>query len=328
MRTIGLWKRVIPAILILATVAATAEAQLGRKYALLVGVKQYRKSELRDLPYSEPDVTALADVLRDAGYFRVVLMTQTEGAKDARFLPTSENIRISLKGILDQRSAEDSVLVAFAGHGVQFRGADKPEAFFCPMDARLNDKGTLLSFSEVYNELGQCDAGFKLLLVDACRNQPAASVTRAREVVDVPSITRPPSNRPKGLAAFYSCSSGQVAFESEQLRHGVFFHFVLESLRGKGDLNRNGLVELEEMALYTKTNVWDHVKIEYGDDVQQMPELVSESSGVVPLIKLANLEPVEPPQPPRNLPNVQIVATLKSDNGLVEIGLPQGWVQQ
>ncbi len=38
---------------------------------------------------------------------------------------------------------------------------------------------------------------------------------------------------PGGVAALFSCSAGQRAFEHESLKHGVFFHHVLEGLGGK-----------------------------------------------------------------------------------------------
>jgi hypothetical protein len=62
----------------------------GEKYALLVGVRQYDPNELRPLAYSEPDVVELAEVLKDAGYSRVVLVTQTEGAADVQSAPRPE----------------------------------------------------------------------------------------------------------------------------------------------------------------------------------------------------------------------------------------------
>jgi|GEM_PF-2361988 hypothetical protein len=130
---------------------------LGDKYALLVGVRRYDKTELRDLPYAEADMQALADVLKKAGYKRVVLMTQTNGADQARFLPEAARIRAALKGLLADRTESDSVLIAFAGHGVQYKGED--ESYFCPMDAKLADKTTLVSLGDVYKELEKSEAG-------------------------------------------------------------------------------------------------------------------------------------------------------------------------
>src|SRR5262245_18183592 len=68
----------------------------GKKYALLVGVKQYRKGELTNLKYTEIDVNDLAKLLEEAGY-KVVLMTQTlAGMNDLDLMPTGENIRREL----------------------------------------------------------------------------------------------------------------------------------------------------------------------------------------------------------------------------------------
>src|SRR5580692_5796037 len=64
----------------------------GRRFALLIGVRQYYKEELRDLKYSELDAKELADVLRENGY-RVVLMTQSAGSEDSSLFPSAANIR-------------------------------------------------------------------------------------------------------------------------------------------------------------------------------------------------------------------------------------------
>src|SRR5580700_888 len=53
---------------------ADDDAPAGHKYALLVGVKNYDKDQLRSLRFTEADVNGLAEVLKDADYKRVVLM--------------------------------------------------------------------------------------------------------------------------------------------------------------------------------------------------------------------------------------------------------------
>src|SRR5207248_2100176 len=133
----------------------------------------------------------LARALRAAGYpgENVVVMTQSAAARDLRFAPEAAKVRRELALLLKNRSRDDTVLVAFAGHGVQFRGDATP--YFCPADARLGDKATLLALSEVYRELERCPARVKLLLVDACRNDPLADHSRARATVRLESSTRP-----------------------------------------------------------------------------------------------------------------------------------------
>ncbi len=210
------------ALAALACVPAHSQTPLrppGEKYALLVGVRKYPKSsELRDLQYPERDMDELAQVLREGGYRpeNIVLMTGTAGAAELRFLPIADHIRQELKDLLRDRIEADSVLVAFAGHGLQFRGSD--ETYFCPADARPENTATLLSLKEVYGNLEGCKARFKLLLSDACRNDPIAAVSR-RASVDLNSVTRPQLQRPPGgVAALFSCSEGE---RHARERHGV-----------------------------------------------------------------------------------------------------------
>ena len=42
-----------------------------------------------------------------------------------------------------------------------------------------------------------------------------------------------PPPTPKGVVALFSCSAKEKAYESDKLKHGVFFHYVIEALRGK-----------------------------------------------------------------------------------------------
>ena len=269
--------------LLLAAPFLAAEAR-GDHYALLVGVRQYDPNELRSLPYSEADVEDLAKVFRDSGYreANVVLMTQTLGAENTRLLPLAANIRKELKLLLANRSEDDVVVVAFAGHGVQFVGEE--DSYFCPADARLADQETLVSFSAVYDELEKCPAKMKVMLVDACRNDPQSDNSRAQAVVDLQSVSRPPKREPAGgLAAFYSCSAGERAFEHADLKHGVFFHYVIQGLKGGAAGQDRSEVTLDDLQPFVKRNVSEFVRHEYG--WLQRPEVVGKSRGLVPLVK-------------------------------------------
>jgi uncharacterized caspase-like protein len=109
------------------------------------------------------------------------------------------------------------VLLAFAGHGLQFDGQD--DAYFCPADARpfKDETRTLVSLISMYAEMKRSFAGVKLLLVDACRDDPKA--TRGTRGVDGDTAPRPPT----GVGTHFSCSKRQRACEHPDLKHGVFF---------------------------------------------------------------------------------------------------------
>ena len=125
------------------------------------------------------DVTELAAVLRDGGYKadNVVVMTQAAANDDPRYTPMKKRILKELRLLLADRREDDTVLLAFAGHGVHF--SEDKNSYFCPADAELRDRATLLSLADVYAELEKCKAGVKVLLVDACRNDPFEDNSRA-----------------------------------------------------------------------------------------------------------------------------------------------------
>jgi hypothetical protein len=225
-----------------------------------------------NLKYPEADVTAVAEVLREGGYKTVRLLTQAN-AKDDRSQPRSDNIRQELDLLLGNRDEQDTVLIMFAGHGVQFK--DEPnEAYFCPADARLGDRKTLLSLTQLYKELEKCGAGRKLLLSDACRNDPFDN--RARGTDQVESATRPQKIAvPKGVAAVFSCSPAEQAFEREELGHGVFTHFLLEGLK-------QGKTDALDLFSYTKKEVYDYVADNYA--AKQTPDIQGTVRGGLPLL--------------------------------------------
>jgi formylglycine-generating enzyme required for sulfatase activity len=265
---------------------SAAQDSKGKKYALLVGIRAYDHDSLPDLKHTEADVEELGKVLSVADY-RVTLLTTTRGKKpDAA--PTAKNIRGKLKNILDHVTKHDTVLVALAGHGVQLRvetaGKEKEVAFFCPADAkprttkdakRLSE--TLIGLDELFRDLEDSGAGVKLLLVDACRNNP-----REGRNVDVDALPRPP----RGTAALFSCKSGERAFESDRLGvkgHGVFFYRVLEALKGKAR-NGKGEVTWSSLADYVIDKVSDDVPVLIGGGARQTPHEIRNLTGRSPVL--------------------------------------------
>ena len=259
----------------------------GGDYALLVGVKNYgQRSGFNALQFTENDIEALAKVLIENGYSprNVTVMTQTRGLKEPALNPTDENIFHELDLILANRDASDSVVIAFAGHGVKFK--DATTSYFAPIDVDLGTRKHLVSFDKVYQQLRKCPAQRKLLLSDACRNDPLSASARSAK-----SVTKPENEIPPGsTVALFSCEAGQVAREDTDLKHGVFFHFVLEGLRGKADTrdgdangNGNGTVELTELASYTQKKVPDYVRAKFRS--KQTPDLKTNASNLQQLLR-------------------------------------------
>jgi hypothetical protein len=250
---------------------------------VLAGVREYDSGKFTSLRYTENDAEELAKVLENRAGFSVRVLTTTRGARRKEDRPTADNLRAAVKVLLARKKRGDTILVALAGHGMQARvkegGVERDESFFCPSDAQFNDTETLLGLTKLFSDLDGCGAGVKLLLVDACRNEPGA---RGFRNFDTDAVPRPA----RGTAALFSCSSGQRAFETDELGpkgHGVFFHFVLEGLKGEAR-NRDNEVTWASLADHVTRSVNRTVPKLIGGGAKQTPHLLTNLEGESPVL--------------------------------------------
>lgn len=285
-----------------------------RRIALLAGVNKYDKRGFADAPlqYAERDIEEMAKELRAADYEVRVLLGTSTGAERASLL----NIRAALRTLLQDVNANDIVLVGLAGHGQQIEVKSKAEAFFCPVDAVKGDPGTMLGMAELIATLEK-KGGINLVLVDACRDD--ADPNRGRGV-DGDAADRLPAN----TAVFFSCAARQRSFETEKAGggHGVFFHFVLEGLRGKA-ATRGKQVTWGSLVDYVSTEMSDEALRAWlpglARNVSQTPHAVSNMKGrPIVLVSRGEARP-EPPPPPKDEIDVQrdpgTLANYRGQNG-------------
>ncbi len=258
----------------------------GHRYAVIVGIEDYEHENLRTPPlqYSVDDAEALHKVLTAAGY-DPVLLTDTTGAKDEKLIPNKANIEARITAVLNKCQREDTVILAFAGHGMQFER--QPDAYFCPKDARPFKANTdsLVSMTTIYQQLESSFAGVRIVLVDACRNDPDPA--RGRDGLNADNAPRPP----RGVGALFSCSAGERSFEHEDLKHGVFFSCVLDGLGGKA-ADRNNQVTFDDLSKYVRIEVPKRMSsLKIGRD--QSPNMKADLIGVPLLLEIESTLPSE-----------------------------------
>jgi formylglycine-generating enzyme required for sulfatase activity len=278
----------------LMVVPGWTQAQMGKKYALLVGVTDYDSDVFRPLRYAENDVDKLAEILESkaGGFTSVRVLGSKRGKTNTRDIPTAVNVKKALEELLERKTRHDTVLLALSGHGATVQVDDpdekgKPKHFpyFCPGDADLmkisyasGRSATLLNLDEVFDQLKVCGAGSKLVLIDACRNElKSRAATRNLDIETV--------QVPRGVAALFSCSEDETAWETEKLKHGVFFHFVLEGLRGKAR-NKSGEVTWARLAEYVTKQVPSEVGTIIGGGARQTPHEVRNVRGASPVLAM------------------------------------------
>jgi tetratricopeptide (TPR) repeat protein/predicted Ser/Thr protein kinase len=227
------------------------------RYALLVGVHQ-PGGGLPDFLHAEPDVVELGRLLVAGGYAadKVLVLTQTRGAKDQSPLPDADRIRAALRDLAGRCTPADSLLVALVGHAVQPEGQEG--AHFCPAGADLKDVKTLLPLREVHAALQGCRARGRLLLLDCWRRDESDAP---------PGPPRPQAVLPPGdVPALLACSPGEWSYEHPRRRHGAFLDAVLRGLLDAGDGTLPGLAD------FVRKEVAAAVQRPGGD--RQTPKLV------------------------------------------------------
>lgn len=218
--------------------SAPAQSATAMKYALLIGVDKYEHAEMNGaepLKYAVADVREFAQFLRDSGYQEVELLVGQRASL--------ANIQEKLKLIKSKGNADGVVLVALAGHGVQFEKDD--DAYYCPFDADMResirngekvlDRGgrpiqeptreSCLKLTEILDRFEGAKAGTRILLGDLCRNDPTTG--RGRGVGSRFRVNMLPDN----TAMMLSCSADQKSYEDDRWKHGAFFYHVLKGLR-------------------------------------------------------------------------------------------------
>ncbi len=178
--------------------------------------------------------------------------------------------------MLSLAGEDDLLLVAFSGHGMHAEGV----SYLCPAEARPGDPAaTMVSLDHVYDKLQENRAALKLLLADCCRNDPRPPGRKSGTPKgDASQLARRFERPPDGVVVLASCSEGQVSWEDETLKHGVFTHFLLNGLSGEADGNRNGKVSLGELFEYSTAETKLHVARRWSD--YQTPQLFGRLGGV------------------------------------------------
>ncbi len=214
------------------------------KMAVVVGINDYPSSSgLRSLRYAKADAEALAQALKQAGY-GVQLLTNSNATKGS-ILNTLSNIGKVLE------PQKGTVIFAFAGHGFRDRNGNNYLAPFEASADYIEDTG--LSLKKVEATLVASGARRRILLIDACRNDPKPGSRSGATVMD--TFTQQPLFRDAdGTRILFSTRAGGFSWENPELGHGIFTYFILEGLKGKA-ANNQGLITFRGLSDYVQKAV-------------------------------------------------------------------------
>lgn len=196
----------------------------GRYLALVIGNEQYRDFSRLKTPVA--DAHAVAALLgRDYGFTVTVLVNAT------RYQLVS-----ALSQIRQQATAEDSVLIYYAGHG--YLDETTSRGYWLPVDAEHNNLANWLSTSDITDVLAGLQARHALILADSCfsgtllRSDPTIAIDERQALLRKLSTRRSRSIMTSGgLEPVVDNGAGM---------HSIFASALLRALRDNKQVMEGG----------------------------------------------------------------------------------------
>jgi caspase domain-containing protein len=176
--------------------APTALQGPEQRVALVIGNSNYQNAP--QLANPDDDAQSMAQFLNSAG-FEVISATD---------LTQNDMLRVvqDFSAKVASRGPNTVAMVYYAGHGVQLAG----ENYLVPVDAKVSNPGELVNNSvrlvDVMSTLETIPSRMRIVILDACRNNPFPSVNdagRGLAIVDAPN----------GSIVGYSTAPGSEALD-------------------------------------------------------------------------------------------------------------------
>ena len=232
-------------------------------YAIMVGVSDYKGDEL-DLKFAAKDATDIAGAVANAakkllntdGKEHVFVYNLTT-AKDRYQLPEKNNIKKLLEEIGTKSTANDILMVFFAGHGVM--EGEQKQFYFLTADASTLAAGS--SVTEVGISTAELTEWMKpqnikaqkrILIFDACNsgqaikdfvkmgndNQNYLAARNDDNAQQIKAIDK--LNEKSGLFILSASASNQSAYEMGRYSQGLLTYSLLKAIKQQPDILEEG----------------------------------------------------------------------------------------
>jgi len=233
----------------------------GDRWAVVVGISDYRDSDIVPLAYADDDARSFRDFLvSDAaglGGFNPenVILLLNDAA-------TTFNIRTALREWLGRATEDDLVVIYFAGHGAP-HPTRPDELYLLTHDTEAgNLAGSAFPMEDVQEVIGRLDARHILVFTDACHSAGVGGQVGRRAGADnrINAIFRDQLHATSTTEFVFTASEvNQLSQEGTRWGggHGVFTWALMEALAGEADLDEDRIVRLGEMMEWTRDRVQD-----------------------------------------------------------------------
>ena len=226
-------------------------------YGVVIGINKYKN--LPSLKYA----------VNDAREFYRYLVEVNQVPKDHIWLlldedATLEKLKSTLGTLLRQSAGKDDTVIIFlAGHGATDQDPNSPdgdglEKYILPYNADPKDLyATAMPMSEIARIFQRINSERLVFISDTCYSGASGGRTilagRARANVSGAFLER--ISQGKGRVILTASDANELSVEKDELKHGVFTYYLLEGLRGKADLDGDGVITVDEIYRYVSMKV-------------------------------------------------------------------------
>ncbi len=235
-------------------------------YAIVIGIEKYRE-KLPSVNFAASDAQLVSKYLTNVmGYPGENIVTLI-GDKATR-----SDIKKYIETWLTNNVDKDaSVLIYYSGHGAP--DPTTGDAFIVPYDGDptfIGDTG--YSLDRLYKVLEKLPVKEVVVMLDSCFSGAGGRsviAKGARPIVVKMKESAVASNK---LAVLSASSGNQISSTYDKKGHGLFTYFMLKGLKGEGDANGDGRIEMNELFNYIKPKVTSIARKLYNNE--QTPQMI------------------------------------------------------
>ncbi len=158
---------------------------------------------------------------------------------------TKEAIIASIYQTVEKASPQDIILFYYSGHGA--------EGAILPYDYYPEKSQTQLSYNKIKELMNRAKARKKMIIADACYAGTLVANRGASEALH--SFYEKLTKAKDGTILLASSRPREFSKEYDGLRQGVFSYFMMQALKGKSDVNEDGIVTVNELFSYVRQQV-------------------------------------------------------------------------
>ena len=210
---------------------ASSKAQSLRRVALVIGNAEYGPHSLKNPPN---------DARKVAASLRRLQFAVSEVINGGL-----EEMNLAVDAFVASLGSGTVGLFYYSGHGLEDKGVNFLVSTDFKGGALASAKYKSLSANEVQERMEEVGSSLNILILDACRNNPADSGARALEG----GLARMESQAP-GTVIVFATASKKTASDNPNEENGLFTKYLLEGLDRPG-LDLRGLFDWVGMKVYT-----------------------------------------------------------------------------